>query len=166
MDSFLQRFGDKIKGVITGFDRIVFKGCIRPLMFAEGAMSFLRFRGVLNKDFKAWMKARSAQMVEEAEAYARSASERGIDSIRSSRERKEALAQARQKERGVKEGLIGVWSSVEACSTYRACYDAKAGFPQLRHDFSRCKHLYFYYDHAQYGFLSVRFAPKAPAIFR
>ena len=156
MDTFLQRFGDKIKGVITGFDRIVFKGCIRPLMFAEGAMSFLRFRGVLNKDYKDWVMKQSAAMVEAAERYARSVSGRGIDPIRSSKERKEELAHARQRERGVKEGLIGAWSSVEACSTYRACYDTKAGFPQLRHDFSRCKHLYFYYDHPQYGFMSVR----------
>ena len=29
MHSFVQRFRDKIKGVINGFDRIVFKGCIR-----------------------------------------------------------------------------------------------------------------------------------------
>jgi hypothetical protein len=156
MERFLQRFGDKIKGVITGFDRIVFKGCIRPLMFAEGAMSFLRFKGVLNKDYKDWMMKQSATIVESAERYTRLVSGRGIDPIRSSKERKEELAHARQRERGVNEGLIGAWSSVEACSTYRACYDAKAGFPQLRHDFSRCKHLYFYYDHPQYGFLSVR----------
>ena len=143
MDTFLQRFGDKIKGVITGFDRIVFKGCIRPLMFAEGAMSFLRFKGVLNKDYKDWMMKQSAAMMEAADRRARSVTGRGIEAIRSSKERKEALAHARQRERGVKEGLIGAWFSVEACSTYRACYDAQAGFPQLRHDFSRCKHLYF-----------------------
>jgi hypothetical protein len=49
MDPFLQRFAGQIKGVITGFDRIVFKETIRPLTFAEGAMGFLRSRGVLNK---------------------------------------------------------------------------------------------------------------------
>jgi len=30
MNSFVQRFSNKIKGIITGFDRIVFKGCLRP----------------------------------------------------------------------------------------------------------------------------------------
>lgn len=57
METFLQRFRDKIKGVITGFDRIVFKGCLRPLMFAEGAMAFFRSRGVLNKEYKSWVVA-------------------------------------------------------------------------------------------------------------
>lgn len=162
METFLQRFAGKVKGVITGFDRIVFKGCIRPLMFAAGAMSFLRGRGVLNKDYKDWMMQQSAVMVETAERYARTNTGRGIDAIRSSKERKEDLAHTRQKERGVKAGLIGVWSSTEACSTYRACYDAKAGFPQLRQDFGRCKHLYFYYDHPQYGFMSVRLQTYFP----
>jgi hypothetical protein len=78
METFLQRFADKIKGVITGFDRIVFKGCIRPLMFADGAMSFLRSRGVLNKDYKDWMVQQSAVMVEAAERYARSNTGEGI----------------------------------------------------------------------------------------
>jgi len=55
MNSFLQKFSGNIKGVITGFDRIVFKGCLRPLMFPEGAMSFLRSRGVLNKNYKSWV---------------------------------------------------------------------------------------------------------------
>ena len=49
MDTFLQKFGIKIKGCLTGFDRIVFKGMFRPIMFAVGAQSFLGLRGVLNK---------------------------------------------------------------------------------------------------------------------
>lgn len=40
MDTFLRRFVKKIKGYISEFDRIVFKGCIRPLMYAAGAQNF------------------------------------------------------------------------------------------------------------------------------
>lgn len=156
MDSFLQRFGGRIKGAITGFDRIVFKGCIRPLMFADGAMGFLRSRGVLNKGYKDWVQQQSGALVADAEALAQRTCGRGIEPIRSSLERKEALAHSRQKVCGRSEGLIGVWSCVEAGFTYRACYDARAGFPQLRREFGRHKHLYFYYDHPQYGFASVR----------
>jgi hypothetical protein len=156
MDRFVQRFAGQIKGVITGFDRIVFKGCIRPLMFADGALSFLRSRGVLNKGYKDWVMEQSAALVTAAERLAQRTCGCGIEPIRSSRERKETLAHDRQKARGLNEGLIGVWSSVEAGFTYRACYDAQAGFPQLRREYGRHKHLYFYYDHPQYGFASVR----------
>jgi hypothetical protein len=156
MDSLLQRFGAQIKGVLTGFDRIVFKGCIRPLMYADGAMAFLRGRGVLNKGYKDWMLTQSAALCAAAERTAQRACGRGVEPIRSSLERKEAMAHERQKALGRQAGLIGVWSSVEAGFSYRACYDAQAGFPQLRREFGRCKHLYFYYDHPRYGFASVR----------
>jgi len=156
MDNFLQRFAGQIKGILTGFDRIVFKGCIRPLMYADGAMAFLRGRGVLNKGYKDWMLAQSGALCAAAEKTAQQACGRGVEPIRSSLERKEALAHERQKALGIQAGLIGVWSSVEAGFSYRACYDAQAGFPQLRREFGRCKHLYFYYDHPRYGFASVR----------
>ena len=156
MDTFVQRFSDKIKGCITGFDRIVFKGCIRPLMFAAGAQGFFQYRGILNKDYKTWVRSHSTRMIDAAEAYARKSCGRGITPIPSCHERKESIAHKRQQELEIKSGLIGVWSCTEACTTYRAHYDAQAGFPQLRTEFSRCKHLYFYYDHPLYGFMSVR----------
>lgn len=70
METFLQQFGSKIKGVLTGFDRIVFKGCLRHLAYAEGAARFLAGRGVLNKDYKAWMLAQSAALVAACERLA------------------------------------------------------------------------------------------------
>lgn len=156
MDSFVQRFSGKIKGVISGFDRIVFKGCLRPLMFADGAMAFLRSRGVLNKDYKAWVTTQSETLVAKANEYARSTCGQGIMFLPSLHDRKEQIAHNRQSKTGVTQGLIGVWSCVEGCSTYRAHYDAVAGYPQLRRISSCCKHLYFYYDHADFGFMSVR----------
>lgn len=156
MDSFVARFAGRIKGVLTGFDRIVFKGCIRPLMFAEGAMAFLRARGVLNKRYENWMLAQSAALCAAAKRTAQRRCGRGVEPIRSSLERKETLARQRQKTLGRDAGLIGVWSSVEAGFTYRACCDAQAGYPQLRREWGRCKHLYFYYDPPRYGFASVR----------
>jgi hypothetical protein len=36
---FVQRFRNKIKGVSSGFDRIIFKGCLRPIAYADGAMA-------------------------------------------------------------------------------------------------------------------------------
>jgi len=52
MDTLLSKFSAVVNGVITGFDRIVFKGIIRPIMYAAGMESYLVGRKVLNKDFK------------------------------------------------------------------------------------------------------------------
>ena len=156
METFLQKFGSKIKGVLTGFDRIVFKGCIRQLAYADGAARFLAGRGVLNKDYKAWMLAQSAALVAACERLALERTGVGITHIPSLRERKEALAHARMREKGVASGLVGVWSCVESCRTFRAAFDPGAGRPRLRPDSSKCKHLYFYHNHAEFGFMSVR----------
>lgn len=162
MDTFLHKFESLIKGCITGFDRIVFKGCLRSLMFTAGAHQFFRARGVLNKDYKEWVTEQSAALVEAANHTAQTICGQDITYIPSSNTSKEDLAHARQQERGIKHGLIGVWSCVESCLTYRACYDATAGFPQLHITDSRCKHLYFYYDHADYGCMSIRLQTQFP----
>jgi hypothetical protein len=156
VETFLQKFGHRIKGVLTGFDRLVFKGLLRPIAFAAGAQSFLAMRGVLNKDYKEWMLGQTAELVQAVDRHARVACGRGIVSIASSHTRKEELAHARQKEIGIAAGLIGVWSCTEAGLSYRAAFDRERGFPQLRTDATRCRHLYFYYDHPAYGFMSVR----------
>jgi hypothetical protein len=45
---------------------------------------------------------------------------------------------------------------MEQGSSYRAVYCSEAGFPQLRHYKVQCKHLYFYFDHNEYGFMNIR----------
>lgn len=156
MNIFVAKFRDIIKGVLTGFDRIVFKGSILPLAHAAGAMGFCQSHGIRNKDFKRWAMEQTALVVESAQTYARKHCGGGIEPILSSKTRKEDLAHKRQRESGIASGLIGVWSAVESCWSYRAQYSAQAGHPILRKEGMKCKHLYFYFDHEQYGFMNIR----------
>lgn len=156
MNLFVKKCSDIVKGVLTGFDRIVFKGSVLPLMCAKGARNFCAARGVLNKDYKRWMMAQSRQIIEDASDYATEHSGRGIVPIASSSARKESLARMRQEDTGIASGLIGVWSAVESCTSYKARYCAASGFPQLRREWCKCKHLYFYFDHKDFGFMNVR----------
>jgi len=162
MDTLLTRFADTVKGVITGFDRIVFKGMIRPIMFAAGMQVFLSSRQVLNKDFKEYSISQSKAIIESAEKLSMKETGGTITYIPSSSERKETLVRRRQKESGIKEGLIGVWSCLESCYTYRSTFNPEASYPILRQEQSRCKHLYFYFDDPVYGFMSIRLQTWAP----
>ena len=162
MDSLSSKFSTVVNSVITGFDRIVFKGIVRPIMYAGGMESYLVARKVKNRDFKPYAMEQSQKIVESAEAVAQKQSGKGIIYIPSLNERKEELAHKRQEETGVKEGLIGVWSCVESCRTFRSTFDPKKTYPSLRSDRSKCKHLYFYYDDPVYGFMSVRLQTWAP----
>jgi hypothetical protein len=70
MRNLIERFGRAVKGVLTGFDRIVFKGTILPLAHEQGAMSFCGWRGVLNKDYKRWMIQQTKALIEAVDRYA------------------------------------------------------------------------------------------------
>jgi hypothetical protein len=162
VDTLLHRFGGKIKGVIEGFDRIVFKGVLRPISYAAGMQMFLMHNRVLNKGYKEWVQERSAAIIRDAEGYCKSQCGTDIQYLNSCHTRKEALAHEQQNKSGIQCGLIGALSCVESCNTFRAAYDKAAGFPQIKAYSSRCKHLYFYYDHEDFGFMSIRLQTWAP----
>jgi hypothetical protein len=66
------------------------------------------------------------------------------------------VAHERQRAEQIENGLIGVWPCLEAASSYRARYCPKSGYPQLQNYATRCKHLYFYFDHIEFGFMNIR----------
>jgi len=162
MDTLLHKYSDKIKGILEGFDRIVFKGTLKPLCFAAGMQMFLSRNNVLNKDYKNWINDKSSAIIEDAESYVFRNTGSNIKYLSSCNMRKETIAHEQQKAFDIQEGLIGGWSCVESCNTFKATFDKTAGFPQIRPERSRCKHLYFYYDHADYGFMSIRLQTWAP----
>ena len=69
MDTLLAKLGTKIKGVLEGFDRIVFKGHLRQLCHSAGMQSFLQLNGILNKDYNSWINTKSAIICQDTEAY-------------------------------------------------------------------------------------------------
>lgn len=156
MNRLVKRFGKAVKGILTGFDRIVFKGTILPLAHEEGAMSFLRWRGVLNRDYKDWMQAQTETLIGAVNEYACEHCGEPIRHLRTWRNDKDELARQRQKSTGIKSGLIGAWSCLESGGSYRAKYCAEKGYPQLHRERTQCKHLYLYIDHEEYGWMNVR----------
>jgi hypothetical protein len=152
----LLQVGGDVKGVLSGFDRIVFKGTIQPLLYEAGVAQFLRSKGVLNKDYKDWMQEQTRLLIGDAETFSQTQTGSAIIPIRSSLERKEDIARKRQQDLEIEQGLIGVWSALESCLSFKARFSAAQGFPQIQREWTKCKHLYFYFDHADYGFLNVR----------
>lgn len=41
MNRFIDKYSGKLLGVISGFDRLVLKGTLRPLCYPAGMMNFL-----------------------------------------------------------------------------------------------------------------------------
>jgi len=156
MKKLIERFSGLVKSSLSGFDRIVFKGLILPLMSAGEVLRFCRIRGILNKDYKSWMMEQTKEIIEHADRYAKDNCGQGIIHLPTWRTRKETLAHEQQQREQITSGLIGVWSCLEAASSYRARYCAATGFPQLQNYQTRCNHLYFYFDDPELGFMNIR----------
>ena len=154
MKQLINTLGDVIVGVSSGFDRLVFQGMIRPIMYPEGAMSFFQRRRILFKDAKRWVVEQTERLVNAVEEWSKHECGEGITYLPSTSIRKEAEARRRQQEKHVRVGPIGVWSCVEAGGSYRLV--PAQGAPRLRYVHTRCKHLYTYLDHPDYGFMSIR----------
>jgi hypothetical protein len=154
MKQLIKAFGDSIIGVASGFDRIVFQGMIRPLMYPEGAMSFFHRRRIRFVDAKKWVIEQTGRLISAVEQWSRRECGEGICYLPSSSTRKESIARERQREKNIKVGLVGTWSCLEMGTSYRLAYGE--GAPQLRCDSTRHKHLYIYLDHEDYGFMSIR----------
>jgi len=82
-------------------------------MFPAGAQTFLGARGILNKNYKAWMLAQSGELIGAVDQYARNTCGEKSIYLSSSNDRKDEIAQKRQQEVGITSGLIGVWSSLK-----------------------------------------------------
>jgi hypothetical protein len=96
MKSFINRFSNLVKGTISGFDRIVFKGIILPLMSPGKVMSFCRSKGVLNKNYKEWIMKQTKTIINHADQYSRINCGHPVIHIPTWRIRKEQLAHEKQ----------------------------------------------------------------------
>ena len=93
MEHFLQRFALLVAGVLSGFDRLVFKGKLCPLYSPEGMNCLLNANYVAHKEFKEYAKQVTARVIETSgvpQAKAQGCY-RYLNSSKIDKERQEAL---------------------------------------------------------------------------
>jgi hypothetical protein len=161
MQSFLQRMGSKIKGTLSGFDRVRFRGTIRWLSSLRGMGSYLGTMRILLKDFTDWGKARTDEIEVATKGLAKKAHCPMIY-LSSSQLRKETLALEIARDNKVTEGLIAVFKCVEPCWSFRVGPNAETKKLELRYLPSKCSHLYFYQLDPQLGLTHLRLQMWAP----
>lgn len=155
MNDFVKTHQDKIKGVLSGFDRIRFRGTLRMLSFAEGLMGWLWKLQVLLMNFREWSQDLTDRLRARADAYAEQAG-RPVIYVSSCNADKEAIARQVALKDGVTSGLVCVLTCVESCQTFEIHKNAATKKLELRPAEKRCLHLYFYYIHPLFGWSHVR----------
>ena len=71
MSGFLQQHGKVVSGMVSGWDRLRFRGTLQRLCHPEGLSAFLRASGRLFKDFKDFALWSGTQLKEAAMAVAK-----------------------------------------------------------------------------------------------
>jgi len=161
MNTFLQRMGSKIKGTLSGFDRVRFRGTIRWLSSLRGMGSYLGTMKILLKDFADWGKHQTAE-IEQATRQLTENAGRPLIFLPSCRERKETRALDIARGDGITEGLVAVLKCVEPCWSFKVGPNAETKKLELRYLPSTCSHLYFYVLDPQLGMMHLRLQMWAP----
>ena len=154
MKQFLARHRDRIMGVISGFDRVLFRGLLRSLSYPQGLERFLGHKGVLLKNFGEYVEDATTRVKQASLAHAEKL-DRPIRYLASSEIRKEDVARRILEKHPIDEGLICVLSCVEPCQTYEL-RRSKTEPLQLALRHGKCLHLYHYFLHPKFGFMHVR----------
>lgn len=155
MQRFIARYRPLVTGVLSGFDRLVFRGSLLPLMREGGMFFFLERTGVRLLDFKDFV-TRTSDRVKEA-AYAEAARlDRPVRYLESSGWDKEKIAERVLAEQPIDRGLICVLTAVEPCMSFEYHRSADRKERGLRRRPKKCLHLYKYLLHPQFGFMSAR----------
>jgi hypothetical protein len=161
MQTFLTRHRDEIKGVLSGFDRIRFRGTLRWLATASGLESYLTTSRILLKEFKPWALGLTEQ-VKQATTQLATSLGRPIRFVTNSRFSKEDIAADIAQADRVTEGLVCVLTAVEPCRTFFLRRDRERRRIEIRSQSGKCLHQYFYLRHPELGQIHLRLQTWLP----
>jgi hypothetical protein len=117
--------------------------------------AYLNSCRVLIKDFGRLVEQTTEAVKEKARALATAAG-RPYIYVSSSQISKEELVRKIASQDQITEGLIAVLSAVEPCQSFRVRGNPQTKFIELQMTTRKCVHLYFYYEHARFGFMHLR----------
>jgi len=151
---FIAKFGDRIQGVLSGFDRLVIRGTLRAVGYVAGMRRYLTRRGVLLKDFGPHVEQVSQRL--KAACMASAVEVGRYKYLVSSRTDKEAVARRFAAEQGITSGLICTLGVVEPCWTFQVYRNQDTHELELEGAVRKCLHLYQYQIHPEFGFCHAR----------
>jgi len=159
--SLTERYGERIAGVLSCYDRIVITGTVPVICYAEGMSRFLRAKEIRIFDYPQFAQTLRERVRDGAAALAVS-SGITIEHIAKSHIRKEEVVARVLERRGDHPGLVHIISAMEACGSYRPWHDKASGRTFLRPDSGKCLHYYFYFMDADLGLVYLRVPTWAP----
>jgi len=114
MREFMRKYRQSASTILSGFDRIVFRGILRSIVYPDGMKKHLSRQDVPRREFGAHVEKATKTLRTASLAQAERLN-RPVIYLRSSRTRKETVAKKVLAENPVDFGLLCVISCVEPC---------------------------------------------------
>jgi hypothetical protein len=159
--TLVERYGDRIAGVLSCYDRVVVTGTLPTVCYAEGMTRFLYTNQIRIFDYAEFASTLRERVREAATSLA---AEAGItiEHVSKGHVRKEAIVAKVLEQREDHPGLVHVISAMETCDAYKPWHDKQRHKTYLRPDSSKCLHYYFYFKDADLGLVYLRVPTWAP----
>jgi hypothetical protein len=152
MKQFIAKYGALTTGVLSCFDRVVFRGHL-SVSWARALEGLLYRQGVRIKEFGRWVDRQSERVRQNAERIAQAAG-RPVEYLTGSHERKEDLVRRIAARDGITEGLVVVLKVVEPCQSF--VVRPGPGRPRLQPARRKCLTFYFYVLDPEFGLMHIR----------
>lgn len=154
MNEFIARYNDQISGVITGFDRVVFRGNL-ALNHEAGMKGYLWANRIGWKDYAKHV-GEVSQRVKRASLASVEASHRPVRYLTSGKQSKEEMARAIARQDGITSGPVCAFTAVEPCFSWRIAGNRETQKLQMLRSMRQCLFVYHYWIDRVFGFMSAR----------
>jgi hypothetical protein len=151
MKDFIQRHQTKIKGVLSCFDRMLFRGYL-PLQYGQGMAGFLKERRIPFGKLKPFLLDTSAALKAHAQEMAekRGRPYRYLEASLPMEQEARAMAE----KEAIEEGLVCIFARQEPCRTFSFSFRQD---PLFVHSVrNRCLHLYYYFMDKEFGLIHLK----------
>ena len=146
---------EKIKGILSTFARIIIKGYSLQLSNINQMGYFLSHNNVLLKDFGEYAEKVTKSLCEHIENIAK-INNRPYQFLYGNDIDKGELARKILQENPIQDGLIGIFSNIEVCSTMNVIKNGKNKKLELKWGPRKCKYYYLYYFDKDFGFMHIK----------
>jgi hypothetical protein len=155
MGSFLDKFRQVVRGVVSGLDRVFFRGALQTISYRDGLECYLRSKRILYKDLAAHCLGLTERL---KEASLRQAKELGreIRYLNAGTHCKEDIAREIAARDHIKQGLICVLSSIDPCMSVQVSGNHRTKRLEANFRPRKCLHFYHYQIHPIFGFMHAR----------
>jgi hypothetical protein len=155
MKEFIAKHRTVVAGVLSGFDRLVFRGTLRLISFPKGMLGYLWAKQVRLTEFGDYVERVSERLKQASKAMAERLG-RPVKYVSSAGESKEELARGIAERDKIREGLVCVLSCVEPCQSFEVYRNRETGRLELVARRRKCLFLYHYWKHREFGFMHGR----------